>query len=242
MKGELRVVPDPLALAAEGAERILASAEEALRVRGAFHVALAGGRTPRAAYREVAERAGNGAGWHLWLGDERFVPPEHPASNQRMVRESLLARGALPEAEFRAPRTASGSPQTAAEGYARALEAALPDPPRLDLVLLGMGPDGHTASLFPGSPALEAAEWVVAVPAPESGSAEGFPRVTLTLPVLNAARRVVFLVSGADKRRALSSVVAGRVDLPAGRVRPTRGELLWLVDAAAGAGLEPDSA
>ncbi len=142
------------------------------------------------------------AGWHVWWSDERVVPPDHADSNERMAREALLDRVPIPEAQIHPLRS---------------VDDALPD--RFDLILLGIGPDGHTASLFPGDAALEATEPIAYVPEP--GLPPPHPRLTFTYPVLNAARAVAFLV-GADKREIVERVLAGDESLPAARVKAER--------------------
>lgn len=231
MPRELLVVADAQALAREAERRVLAVAEAARSARGVFHLALSGGSTPRALYRRLAalprERFD---AWHVWWGDERFVPHEHPDSNYRMAREELLDALELPPERVHPVPTQLSDPQAAARAYAQALADALGDPPALDLVLLGMGDDGHTASLFPGDAALEERTAPVAAAFPEHAP---YARVTLTLPALAAARAVLFLVTGADKRPALARVLAGDAEPPAARVRPASGELVWLLDRAA---------
>jgi 6-phosphogluconolactonase len=227
----VRVVTDALELARGGADVVRAAAAEALAQRAAFHLALAGGSTPRGVYAELARRAAPAelARWHVWFGDERGVPPDDRASNHHMARESgLLAL--VPPRQVHRLRGEAPQPAAEAERYARELCAALGTPPRLDLVLLGLGADGHTASLFPGDAALEAAGWVSPARAPVAPEA----RLTLTLATLRAARSLAFLVSGADKARALSAVFApAGSDLPARRAYPHDGGILWLLDRAA---------
>lgn len=228
---ELCVVADAEALTHAAAERVCAAARGALAERGSFHLALAGGSTPRALYGELARRAAaDFAGWHLWFGDERCVPPEHADSNYRMVAESgLLTR--LAPARVHRLRGEAPDPAAEAERYARELETVLGREPRLDLILLGLGADGHTASLFPGTPALSA-RTAVAV-----GRAPRVPveRLTLTFEVLARARALVFLVAGSDKASALAATLApgNSAPPPARRAYPSDGSLQWLVERAA---------
>jgi 6-phosphogluconolactonase len=221
------------------AARVVRRAAEAIAEHGRFAWALAGGSTPEHLYRLLgsppySERL-EAAHLHLFFGDERCVPPEHAESNYRMVAGSLLAGLSVPpENVHRMP--AELPPEQAAERYELELErhfalqvgAAFP---RFDLVLLGMGADGHTASLFPGTAALtETRRWVVANAVPALGTT----RLTLTLPVLDAAAHVLFLVAGADKAERMKEVLTGEgTDLPARRVRPARGEIEWLLDTSA---------
>jgi 6-phosphogluconolactonase len=228
------------ALMRAAAERVVAWANEAIGRRGRFDWVLAGGSTPEQLYRLLA-----GPDYALkvdwsrvsfFFGDERCVPPDDPQSNYRMAQASLLGPlGVSPERIHRMPGELG--PERAAERYQAELERCLAPAagavPAVDLVLLGMGADGHTASLFPGTrPLDEARRWVV------GSHPDGLvARVTLTLPLINAARRVLFLVAGADKARAAREVLAGTapVPLPAGRVRPLAGDAEWLLDAAAAA-------
>jgi 6-phosphogluconolactonase len=203
------------------------------------HIALAGGSTPRRAYQLVAERDLDLSAATMWLGDERVVPPDHEYANERMVRESLLE----PLSEERRPalmrvETELG-PDDAAAAYEGRLRERLGNHPRLDLVLLGLGADAHTASLFPGTPALQE-HHRLAVGVPEPGLAPHVPRVTLTYPVLNAAREVLFLVAGEDKAEAVRRAFGRPPDplAPAARVRPGAGTLTVVLDAAAAGELE----
>ncbi|PIR19004.1 MAG: 6-phosphogluconolactonase, partial [Elusimicrobia bacterium CG11_big_fil_rev_8_21_14_0_20_64_6] len=175
---------------------------------------------------------------HVFWGDERFVPPDHRDSNYRAAREALLSRVPIPEEQVHRVRTEFATARKSAEDYSHALRLFFRlktgELPRFDLIFLGMGEDGHTASLFPGSAAVRERERLVVSDKPEGQDAE---RVTLTVPVLNAAARVVFLVSGESKAETLREVLEGspRPDyLPAQAVRPEGdGALLWLVDRSA---------
>jgi 6-phosphogluconolactonase len=225
------------------ADRVVRYAAEAIERHGRFDWALAGGSTPERLYRllaspEYAERL-DVQRLHLFFGDERCVPPTHPDSNYRMVAGSLLAGLPVPVDQVHrmpaelAPEAAASRHEAELEGhFALKVGAGLP---RFDLVLLGMGADGHTASLFPGSAALgESRHWVV----PSRVPALDTTRLTLTLPVINAAARVLFLVAGEDKAERLKEVLTGEsadpsAPLPAQCVRPASGELEWLVDAPA---------
>jgi 6-phosphogluconolactonase len=231
---EIRVVPEGL-FAARAAELVLARAREALAQRGRFDLALAGGSTPAASYRELARLPfPEAARWHAWFGDERCVPPDHVASNHRMAVESGLLARLAPENVHRL-RGEARDAQAEAERYEEELCRAVGRPPRLDCVLLGLGADGHTASLFPGSPALDSPRWVAAGSAP----AEPRARLTLTLGALRAARGLVFLVAGAAKAPVLARTLADDPEhgVPARRARPRDGSLTWLVDRAAAAEL-----
>lgn len=212
-------------------ERALAGGERAA-------VALSGGSTPRRLYAMLGEEPWRGRiDWprlHIFVVDERFVPPDHPESNRRMIRETLLAASPLPDANFHPiPYTPDG-PEAAAERYAEDLRAFFgPGLPHFDLILLGMGADGHTASLFPGTDAADVRDRLAI---PSVNSSTGAQRVTITLPVINAAQRAAFLVTGPDKAEALRRVFVERDPaLPATRVGLASGELTWLVDQAAAA-------
>lgn len=240
-RGRVLVFADAGAAARAAAERFAAWAREAVRERGRFVAALAGGSTPRAAYALLAEEPLRSAvpweGVHLFWGDERCVPPGHPRSNFRMAREALLSRVPLPEGNVHRVR-GELPPAQAAEAYEREVRELFGGAPRWDLVHLGVGGDAHTASLFPFSPPLRERERAVAHTAhPGRGEA----RVTLTVPALNAAARVELLVAGAAKAAAARSVICGALDpfrLPAQLVRPSPGEAVWLLDRAAAAGVE----
>ena len=230
-----RVFADAEALA-EGAADWLTDILAAASDRAA--VALSGGATPRRLYELLAEPARRDRiPWdraHWFWGDERFVPPDDPASNFGMARDAFLAHVPAPEANIHPVPTVGLSPEEAAARYARTLqafygsEALDPGRPLFDVNVLGLGEDGHTASLVPGSAALdEHARWVVPVHGlrPET-------RITLTYPALDSARHVAFLVEGARKRDAFRRVRAGEASLPAARIRPA-GRLHWFVDRAA---------
>jgi len=240
---EARVFPTPDDLALAAAELFREAAAEAVAGRGIFRVALAGGSTPRLVHAKlVASPLREAIDWGRVLfhfGDERCVPPESELSNYRMAKETLFDPLAIPEDRIFRMR-GEAEPKVAASEYARSLQAEFAENggrPRFDFVFLGMGPDGHTASLFPGTRALEerrssaAANWV-----PKMREW----RITMTYPALNAARRVVFLVAGAEKTAAATAILTrarGHRALPAARVRPREGSLLWLLDEEAGGAL-----
>jgi 6-phosphogluconolactonase len=192
----LVVVPDGEAVAAQAADDLVAAARDARDQRGAAHVCLAGGSTPMRCYEMLDERLDDWTGIHLWYGDERCVPYDDPESNHGQVKERLRARGATWH-----PMPGTLGPAEGAREYARELGSTV-----LDITHLGMGPDGHTASLFPNHPLLDAHGIAAGIsdspkPPPE--------RITLTLPKLNESRRVVLLVTGEGKSEALARVMAG---------------------------------
>jgi 6-phosphogluconolactonase len=227
---DIRVVPDP---AAEVADLLI----DITSAGG--HVALSGGSTPKHAYELAAQSDADLSAATLWLGDERVVSEDDERSNLRMVRQALTDR--LPEE--RRPRLmpvdTSLGPDAAAAAYEALLLATIGRHPRLDLALMGLGPDGHTASLFPGQPAVaETQRYAVGVP--NSGMEPMVARVTLTLPLFNTAREVVFLVAGADKAPAVARAFGTPPDesLPAALVRPGAGTLMVVLDEPAAAELE----
>ncbi len=234
-------VADTAALADAAAAAILDAARSAVAEHGRFTVALAGGATPASTYARLAQAPFVDAmPWDrtwVFFGDERMVPPHHPESNFRMADERLLAKVPLaPEHVFRMRGEAEDS-EAAAADYAKSLAEVCTERrggvPRLDLVLLGVGVDGHTASLFPGSPVVrEIFRPVAAVHAAAAAIPE---RLTITFPVINAAARVFVLVSGPEKAKVVKAVLAEKALVPAGMVSPSDGELRWFLDAAAAA-------
>ncbi len=251
--GVIHIHADGAALAAAAARRWEAIARTAIAARGQCHVALAGGSTPRTLYRLLAS-----ADWReridwratrFWFGDERCVPPDHTDSNYRMARESLLDPIAVaPDHIHRIE--AERDPIEAAAAYSDVLKTQFAPPqgavPRFDLILLGLGPDGHVASLFPDTPLLdETRRWVGAC---RVGKLDAW-RISLTFPVLNAARHVLMLVAGDNKAGIIAEVLGPHHDpghplrYPVERLRP-QGQLEWLLDDAAAArlGKQPDFA
>jgi 6-phosphogluconolactonase len=235
------VLPGPAALAEAAADRVVAAARNAIRRRGRCLLALSGGSTPRLVYPLLASRPRiDSVDWshvEFFWGDERAVPPDHPDSNFGLARALLLDHlpGVRAASVYRMPADARDR-DAAARQYEAELKRAFdvrPGPsrrPRFDLIWLGMGPDGHTASLFPGASTLaERRRWVLPATAPKTSPVAG--RMTFTLPLINAARAVMFVVAGADKAEAVRSVRSGARVPPAARVRPT--STLWLLDAFA---------
>jgi len=207
----------------------------------AFAVCLSGGSTPRRLYERLADPAvASRFPWiraHWFWGDERFVPHDHPDSNYRMAREAFLSRVPIPDDNIHAVPTEGLSPEQAAAAYETTLkrfygaEIIVPDRPLFDVTLLGIGEEGHTASLFPGQPALqETRRWAVAVI-----GAKSEPRITLTYPALDSSRDVAFLATGEGKRDVVVRAQAGDRTLPAAMVRPV-GRLHWFTDRAAAPG------
>lgn len=234
----LRKLDSAESLAQVAAEECLRLAREAVSSCGRFSMALAGGSTPRRVYDLLARKPSVAAfPWaetHFFWGDERHVPPDHPDSNYRMVFETMLSR--VPVRDENIHRFCGENPDAieAAAEYEQTLASFFStgsgDIPILDLVLLGMGDDGHTASLFPGTEVLgEKTRPAAAVWVPKFSAF----RLTLTVPLFNRAKNVVFLVSGADKAEALRAVLSGEFEpqrFPAQLIRPDRGQLVWLID------------
>ena len=242
MIGDLLVTPGADRFASAAAEIFVNAAEDAIGARGSFRVALAGGSTPTEIYARLAEdsRLRSRVAWdrvHVFWGDERHVPPDHADSNYRMAHDALLSRVAIDPHHVWRIKGERPDAERAAREYDRDLHVAFElgarTIPRFDLVLLGMGADGHTASLFAESAALhERRRFAVSNRIAKLGT----DRITLTVPVLNNAADVLFLIRGGDKAGTLRAVLEGPFDpdrLPAQLIRPTRGRLRWLVDAAA---------
>jgi 6-phosphogluconolactonase len=237
MTPDVRIFPDLEALSHAAAASVAQIIRQTCADRGRVVLALAGGHTPARLYQLLAESAGETIPWrqvHLCWSDERYVPLDHPDSNFRMAKESFLDRIDIPESNVHPMPTHFANPQEAARAYENELRRLFPPPwPRFDLLLLGMGPDGHTASLFPGSAALEENKrWVLATTSP----AEPKQRLSLTLPVLSNAATIYFLISGRDKAGTLATVLSGvstHSALPAARVRLSNGKVVWWIDEAA---------
>src|SRR5690242_20333865 len=234
MSGRIEVFADSTTLARHVAEWMTAAA---IAASGAFRISLSGGSTPKKLYTFLASDAFRERfPWHRvswYWGDERFVPHDHPDSNYRMTREAMLAKAPVPPENVH-PIPTDGTPEDAARRYERTLQEAYgaatldPQRPLFDVKLLGLGPDGHTASLLPGEPVLnERQRWVTAV-------SHGRPevRITMTYPAIESSRRVAFLVAGGEKAAIFSAIRAGNSQVPAARVQPV-GELFWFVDQAA---------
>jgi len=237
---ELRRLTTPQDLFQAAAEEVIRAATGAITERGRFTIALSGGSTPKNLYTLIAANASASLPWDrmfFFWGDERHVPPDNPDSNYRMAKEALLSKVAIPPANiFRIPAE-NPDASAAADAYEQTLRkffAVAPGEfPRFDLILLGIGPDGHTASLFPETAALEETSRLVVANWVEKLQTN---RITFTLPVLNAARCVAFLVSGTDKAAVLHEVLEGNAPAekyPSKLVRPSEGKLIWFVDRAA---------
>lgn len=242
MQEEIHVLENSSDLFHTAAQEFATQAESAVRERGVFRVALSGGSTPKTLYSLLASPEFASIPWEkiqLYFGDERDVPPDDPESNYRMANEAMISKIHIPPGNvFRVQTEGKTADQAAAEyeqtiGKSFALKPG--EFPRFDLILLGMGPDGHTASLFPGSAALN--EQTRAVVANWVDKFQSY-RITFTYPVLNNAACVMFLASGPEKAEMIRNVLEEhRQDLPSARVHPTNGRLVWMLDQLAAAGL-----
>lgn len=236
---DIRVFPDGDALSRAAFEELMLTLRDAISARSRFAIALSGGHTPAKLYAlwAHAEEYGVRTPWervHLFWGDERYVPHDDPLSNYRMTRETLIERVPIPSSNVHPFPTELPQPESVAEAYESELRKFFgSEPPAFDLQLLGLGGEGHTASLFPGSPALEEKQrWVAAVEVPAKPSR----RLTVTPVVLNCGRNTFFLVAGADKRKILAALRnepdTGASQYPAAMVRPRRPPV-WFLDQAA---------
>jgi 6-phosphogluconolactonase len=234
---EVRVFESAADLMEAAAQEILEAALQAVSERGRFTWALSGGSTPRDLYRRLASDPFLGRmPWeaiHFFWGDERHVPPDHPGSNFRMARESMLDAAPVPTDNIHRIHAEEPDAERAATKYEDELRTFFGPAPRFDLVLLGLGKDGHTASLFPGSAAVRERERLVAAVIAPGVEAQRTFRITLTPPVLNNAVRAVFLVSGEDKAPALHSVIEGAREPERYPAQIVEGNRLWMVDRPA---------
>ena len=234
---DLRILTSPEDLARAAAELFVA--------RKPKTVALSGGSTPKLLFELLAnpnEPFRDQIPWpdiHFFWSDERHVPPDHADSNYRMANEAMLAHVPVaPKNVHRVPSENPSAAEAASEYEQTLIDITQQSLPRLDLILLGLGPDGHTASIFPGSEVLHETKRLVAAPWVEKFQTY---RITMTLPLLNNGASVVFLVSGAEKAKIVKEIFAGPERYPAQAIKPTNGELLWMVDEAAWVGSVPSS-
>ena len=219
------VFPDDASLVANALARVMAAARDAIVEHGAFHIVLAGGNTPRKLYRALRNADADWSRWHVWFGDERCAPPDDPARNSKMARDEWLDHVAVPVGNVHAIPAESGAREAAAV-YARELRGA----DTFDIVLLGLGEDGHTASLFPGQ------DWAVHADSPDAIAVFNAPkpppeRVSLSAQRLSNARKVLYLVEGTGKRDAVAAWKRGDA-IPAASIAPEAGVDI-LLDAAA---------
>jgi len=235
----LEVLPDRAALVTRALDLIVPRLQAAISDRGQATIALAGGSTPKPLYERLASQPLPWDKLHVFWGDERYVSPDHPDSNQRMARQAWLDRVPIPASNIHPMPTEAESPAVAAQTHDAELrdffQVSAGEFPAFDVILLGMGDDAHTASLFPHTEALQVTDRLITV-----GRKDGQPRLTFTVPLINAARCVLFLVTGENKQTALTQVFAPAADAhqyPSRLIQPVQGELIWLLDAAAGAHL-----
>jgi 6-phosphogluconolactonase len=236
----IEILADKQALVDRSLELILSKIDSAINERGIFTIALSGGSTPKPLYEAMAKQNLPWDKIHVFWGDERYVAPTHPDSNELMARQAWLDKVDIPAKNIHAIPTLEGNPQISAANHEQHLleffniapgNITPENIPALDVTLLGMGDDAHTASLFPHTEALKVTDKLVTV-----GNKDSSLRITFTYPFINASRCVIFLVAGTSKRPALASVFAPEADnfaYPSRFIKP-QGELLWLLDEAAG--------
>lgn len=239
MHKTVEVLPDLAALIERSLSIALAKIQTAIESRGLCTIALSGGSTPKPLYEAIAAQQLPWDKIHVFWGDERYVPPDHPDSNQLMARRAWLDSVDIPAQNIHPMPTDDADPADAARKYeahlAEFFHLKTGEFPALDVILLGMGDDGHTASLFPHTEALQVRDRLITV-----GSKDGQPRITFTAPTINHGRCVMFVVAGANKRPALAEIFAPEADelsYPSRLVQP-QGELWWLLDREAGQDLQ----
>ena len=239
MVREVSITPSGDEFSRRAAETIAEALRDAIASRGRASIALSGGSVAAPVYGNLAVSAG--IDWRsvlVFWGDDRFVEPSNPYSNYGVAREALLSKALVSDASVYAPPTDAETPDDGAKKYEQSIANALGRPARFDVIHLGMGPDGHTASLFPDSPALAQLENPALVRAVHAGLAPWVDRLTFTMELINAARLVLVTVSGAAKAQRLRQVfdaadMGGNAALPASLVAPTEGRLIWLLDEPA---------
>jgi len=224
---DIRIFPDAESVAREAAMMVAREARTAIAARDRFIFAVSGGKTPWLMLRDLADEDLPWSAVHIVQVDERIAPDGDPDRNLTHLRESLLARSSIGAAHIHRMPVEAADLNSAAKAYAGMVEKIAGSPAVLDLVHLGLGPDGHTASLVPGDPVLNVADTDVAV----TGVYQRRRRMTLTYPILNRSRRVLWVVTGADKAEMVSRLYAGDTSIPAGRIR--REHALVLADSAA---------
>lgn len=239
MKKSVEILSDKSALIERLLQLVVTQIQKAIAERGQCTIALAGGNTPKPLYEALANQSLPWQNIHVFWGDERYVPEDDDDSNQKMARQAWLAKVDLPAANIHPMLTTSNDPQKDARQHEEEIRNYFQIPegdfPVFDLILLGMGDDGHTASLFPHTEALQVQDSLVTV-----GNKDGQPRLTFTAPLINHARCVIFIVAGENKRPALKQIFATQGDAqtyPARLIEP-KGELWWLLDTSAGAEIQ----
>lgn len=235
----VEVLPDKEGLIQRSLEIVLTKIKGAIQERDRCTIALAGGGTPKPLYEAIATQDLSWEKMHVFWGDERYVPADHPDSNQRMARHAWLNQVNIPAANIHPMSTDGDNPTADAENHENHLrdffKINVGEFPHFDIILLGIGDDAHTASLFPHTDALQVTDRLVTV-----GNKDGQPRITFTAPLINHAHSVIFLVAGASKQPALAQIFAPEADAmtyPARLIQP-QGELWWLLDEAAGQNLQ----
>ncbi len=235
MKKFTEVLLDKEALVNRCLTIVLEKINTAIAEKGQCTIALAGGSTPKPLYEAISTQSLPWEKIHVFWGDERYVSADHPDSNQRMARLAWLEKVNIPPENIHTTPTSSNNPEVDAQAYETELQTFFAVPPKefpvFDIILLGMGDDGHTASLFPHTQALQVRDRLITV-----GNKDGQPRITFTVPLINQASCVIFLVAGANKRPALAQVFASvgdEITYPSRLIQPV-GELWWLLDQSAG--------
>lgn len=241
MSKQIEVLSDSNRLIQRSLELVLEKLKQAITERDVATIALSGGSTPKPLYAALAQQDLPWEKLQIFWGDERYVPHDHPDSNARMARQAWLDQVPIPAANIHPIPTDETDPATAAARYDRELREFFnlnrSEIPHIDVMLLGMGDDGHTASLFPHTDALQVCDRLVTV-----GNKDGQPRITMTVPIINESRNILFIVAGENKQAALAQIFAPDPDTsiyPASLIHPEYGELWWLLDQAAGANLPP---
>lgn len=246
MPHEIQILPDTNAIAKRAAQEILASADAAMKDHGSFNLVLSGGSTPKPLHHLLVDDPAlrSRLPWdkmHIFFGDERHVAPDHSDSNYKMASDTMISKSPLKPGQISRIKGEYQDPEKAAVEYEQEIRAhfhlSAGQFPRFDALLLGMGSEGHTASLFPGTKALHESSRIAVRNWVGKLYTE---RITLTAPAINNSAKVIFLVAGADKALALKGVLEGPVEpeqLPAQMIQPQNGKLLWLIDAAAGSSL-----
>ena len=236
----IEILSDKAALVQRSLELVLDKFHQSVAERNRFTLALSGGSTPKPLYEAMASQDLPWDKIQVFWGDERYVPSDHPDSNEGMARKAWLNRVPIPAANIHAMPTDAADPAVAAQRYEQELQQVFQvqpgEIPALDVILLGMGDDGHTASLFPYTDALQVHDRLITV-----GNKNGQPRISFTVPFINQARCVIFMVAGASKQEALAQIFAPDADsvaYPSRLIQP-QGELWWLLDEAAGQNLSP---
>jgi len=232
MQRNIEILPDRSALITKALSCVLEAYERSIEAHGQFTIAVAGGGTPRPLYEALAEQSLDWSKVHVFWGDERYVPSTDPQSNEGMVRKAWLDRVSIPSENVHPMPTNYPDPATAAQSYEAELQSFFGKEqgefPSLDLILLGIGDDGHTASLFPGTDALKVFDRLITV-----GKKDDRPRITFTAPLINQAKEIMFLVEGSAKTKALQAILAESGDSNIYPSRLIQGNVTWLIERSA---------